>query len=298
MINSSLAPICLFTYNRLNETTQTVDALKKNFLASESILIIYSDGGKDELSWNKVNSVRSYLRSITGFKSVEIIESDKNKGLANSIISGVTDVIKKYEKVIVLEDDLLTSQNFLNYMNQGLDFYEHNNKIFNISGFSFDLKSLADYEKDFYYGYRASSWGWGTWRNRWETIDWEAQAYKRTLYNPLQHLRFMRGGSDMPLMLWRQMHGKIDSWAIRWCLQQFIDNKFTVFPSISKVESIGFGADATHTKLHSNFSTKLDNEKKVKFNFINKINLSNQLMVEFQSRFSVLSRLRRKITNL
>ena len=156
--------ICLFTYNRAFETRQTIEALKLNFLAPFSQLFIFSDGPKNESDAEKVGEVRNYIRSIDGFKTVEIIESTINKGLANSIIEGVTQIIDKYEKVIVLEDDLVTTPNFLDFMNQALCFYNGKNNIFSISGFTMDLPSLAACKQDFYFSQRVSSWGWATWK--------------------------------------------------------------------------------------------------------------------------------------
>lgn len=290
-----ISPICLFTYNRLHETKQTIAALQANYLAEESDLIVFSDGAKNEVSQLKVDAVREYLKTISGFKTIKIIESSNNKGLANSIISGVSEVIKQYAKVIVLEDDLVTSKNFLCFMNQALNFYEVNNRIFSISGYSFDLPSLNGIEKDFYYGYRASSWGWATWADRWENVDWEAGAYKKVLYNPLQHFKFMRGGSDMPLMLWRQMNGKLDSWAIRWCLQQFLDNKLTVFPTKSKIKSIGFGVDATHTNINTRFDSNIDTTANISFNFDMEIKLNSLIVSQFRNKFSLISRIKNNL---
>ncbi len=289
-----LAPICLFTYNRLSETQQTVEALQKNHLAKESDLFIFSDGAKKEASADKVNAVRNYLKTIEGFKSLTIYESKENKGLANSVISGVTQIINRYEKVIVLEDDLITSPNFLDFMNQALDFYANSKRVFSISGFSMDLPSLSGYSKDFYLGYRASSWGWASWKNRWQEVDWEAKNYRKVIYNPIEHLRFMRGGSDMPYMLWKQMNGKIDSWAIRWCLYQFRKDFLTVFPSRSKLESIGFGADATHTKDTNRFNTIIDQEEQVLFTFSKELVLDKDLVREFRNQFSIVNRLKDK----
>ena len=293
-----LAPICLFTYNRLHETIQTVEALQANYLAKESDLIIFSDGGKNEVAQTKVDAVRQYIKTISGFKSIVIIESKQNKGLANSVIEGVSTVLQKYGKIIVLEDDLITSPNFLSFMNDALNFYEEKQKIFSISGYSFDLSSLKSYSKDYYLGYRASSWGWATWLDRWESIDWGAKNYKKVLYNPYQHIKFMRGGSDMPLMLWRQMNGKLDSWAIRWCLQQFLDDKLTVFPTKSKIKSVGFGVDATHTKNATHFDTIIDNGESVEFRFSNQIVFSKEILKEFRSVFSLKKRLIRTLKRL
>ena len=287
-----LSPICLFTYNRLNETKQTVEALQKNNLASESKLFIFSDAAKVGGNQQKVIEVRNYLKTITGFESVEIFEEPVNKGLANSIISGVSEIVHKFEKVIVLEDDLITTPNFLDFMNQSLDFYSNNNKIFSISGYTMDLPSLKNYDKDFYYGYRASSWGWGTWKNKWEEIDWQMADYSAFKWDFPKQIRFMRGGSDLPYMLWKQMHDKIDSWAVRWCYNQFKKNLLTVYPTKSKIVSIGFGADATHTKKTKRFFVVPDQEYKVKFRFEEKTALNKQLYQEFKNKFSVISRLK------
>ena len=290
-----LAPICLFTYNRLTETKQTVEALQKNFLTKESELFIFSDGAKNEEGVLKVNEVRAFLKGISGFKSVTIFESKQNKGLANSIIAGVTQIIEKYGVVIVLEDDLITSPNFLNFMNEALDFYANKPKVFSISGYSMDLPSLNNYRKDYYLGYRASSWGWATWLNKWENVDWEIKGYDKFKWNIIEKLKFMRGGYDMPYMLWKQMNGKIDSWAIRWCYYQFRKQMFTVFPTLSKVESIGFGKEATHTRNASRFLTNMDKTKAIQFDFDEEINLNEKLVKEFRNKFSLISRVKNRL---
>ncbi len=290
-----LAPICLFTYNRLKETRQTLEALKMNLLASISDLFIFSDGPKDVASKLKVEAIRKYLYSETGFKSITIFESEENKGLANSIISGVSNILHKYGKIIVLEDDLITTPNFLDYMNSALYFYENNLKIHSISGYSLDLPSLKNYSKDYYLGYRASSWGWATWLNRWQDIDWEVRSYNKFKYNYLEQYKFMKGGSDLPRMLKAQMKGYIDSWAIRWCYDQFKQNRLTVFPSTSKITNIGFGKDATHTKRKTSFQTILDKGEQTSFSFDDTIILDKRLIKEFRQKFSISSRLMNKI---
>lgn len=286
-----LAPVCLFNYNRLLETKQTVEALKNNYLAFASELFIFSDGPKDDASAKKVNEVREYLKTINGFKSITIYESPTNKGLANSIISGVTEIIEKHGKVIVLEDDLITSPNFLNFMNQALNFYEKNNKIFSISGYTLELPSLKYTKKDFYYGYRASSWGWATWLDRWQKVDWEIKDYTAFVKSRALKSKFRRGGADLPRMLRNQMTGRIDSWAIRWCYNQFKKNQLTVFPTKSKIVSIGFGDNATHTKTTKRFDTKLDTSNKVNFDFEQEIILNKKLIKEHKFKFSLIIRL-------
>ena len=289
------APICLFTYNRPNETRKTIEALQHNYLALESDLFIFSDGPKNETVDSNINEVRELIRNISGFKSVTLFESMQNNGLANSIISGVSQIIEKHGRIIVLEDDLITSPNFLNFMNQALVFYEANKKIFSVSGYSLNLPSLKNCKSDYYIGYRASSWGWGTWKNRWEKVSWEIQDFNRFIWNPVKHIQFLRGGSDMSLMLWRQMNGKIDSWAIRWCYHQFKHDLLTVFPSKSKIISIGFGDSATHTKKTNRFDTFLDSGIQKIFFFDQDPLVNKKFTKEFRKKFSIINRLKDKL---
>lgn len=291
-----LAPICIFTYNRFNEIEQTFKALKKNYLAGKSDLIIFSDGPKNEKDKLKVDRVRQFIDNINdGFKSIKVIKSPMNKGLADSVISGVSMTIKKYGKVIVLEDDLITAPNFLNFMNQALDFYGEQKKIFSISGYTLDLPSLKFCDKDYYLGYRASSWGWGTWQDRWENVDWSAKGWLKTLLNPVLHYSFKRGGADMPYMLWKQMNNKIDSWAIRWCYEQYKSDTYTIFPVKSKVRSIGFGMEATHTRHTKRFFNSLDIGTKISFDFYLDFEIDKKLAKEQKRSFSIIRRLEDRI---
>lgn len=294
-MKSKLAPICLFTYNRLDETIQTVRALKNNYLAQDSELYIFSDGPKNESVKAQVNEVRAFLKGVQGFKSIFIQESEINKGLANSIIAGVSMVVKKHGSVIVLEDDLLTSPNFLDFMNQALEFYSETDKIFNISGYTFSLETLENETKDFYLGYRASSWGWATWGDRWGEIDWDVGGYNSFKWNIPQQIAFMRGGADMPLMLWKQMNNKINSWAIRWCYHQFKYDLLTVFPVKSKVQNIGFGEMATHTKRSKGITTTLDEGANTEFKFDFSLKLNRQILQEFRSQYSLFKRIMNRI---
>ena len=289
MINDNYSPICFFTYNRLKETIETINSLKNNHLASKSELFIFSDGYKNEKGRQKVEDVRKYINTITGFKSVTIFESTVNKGLANSVISGVSKILELNERVIVLEDDLVTSPNFLDFMNQALIFYQEDSAIFSISGYTLNLPSLPG-KKDYYFGYRASSWGWGIWRDRWKVIDWNVTEYENFIKDKSLVEKFKQGGSDLPRMLSNQINGRIDSWAIRFCFHQFKYNLMTVFPTKSKLISIGFSNEATNTIGTQRFHTPLDKEIKRKYYFEKFKNIDQKVIKEFASKFSIKSR--------
>lgn len=262
----SLAPIVLFVYNRPEHTRQTLDALAKNILAKESELFIFSDAPKSANTLSKVEEVRKCIRNVSGFKKVTIVEREKNLGLANSIIDGVTKVIDQYEKIIVLEDDLVTSRYFLKFMNEALDVYKTREDIFSITGFNYPKSVLdisAEYEGDVYLSYRCMSWSWGTWKDRWDKVDWEVENFEK-LKNDVKEIRkFNRGGEDLFTMLKSQMEGKLDSWAIRFCLAHSLNESYCVYPTVSYINNEGFDGSGVHCNMDKSNRLKNDelNEK-------------------------------------
>ena len=241
-----LAPVILFVYRR--DVEKTVNSLLENNLVNQTDLFIFSDGPKNNKDLNDVLKVRSYAKKINGFKSLTLINSDENKGLANSIIDGVTKIFNNHSKVIVLEDDLVVSKDFLQYMNDGLNFYEKDKMIWSISGFGPNLPCLDNIKRSLYLSPRASSWGWASWKDQWSSVDWLAKDFSDLKKDLKLRGMFELGGNDMYKMLELQMLGKIDSWAIRWCFSQFLQKKYTVYPVKSKIINNGFYDNkGTHT---------------------------------------------------
>ena len=134
-----IAPIVLFAYSRLDHTRRTIEALKENLLASESDLHIFSDGPTDNSDQKNVERVRAYLSSVDGFKSVSIVHRKKNYGLARSIVEGLNAICTKYDKFIVLEDDIVTSPYFLSFMNRALCRYADEKRVWHISGWNYPI---------------------------------------------------------------------------------------------------------------------------------------------------------------
>lgn len=246
------APIILFTYNRPWHTEQTLQALSRNEGASESVLYIFCDGPKPNASAEqcaKIASVRQVAHKATGFKAVHVVEAVSNKGLANSIIGGVSDVIKTHGRVIVLEDDLVTSPYFLRYMNAALDFYESYPAVFSVSANrppKSKMEIPSDYEYDVFVCLRSYSTGWGTWRDRWEKVDWTMADFKECAHHPQQIKALNRMGEDMFDLVKMQEDGKIDSWAMRFGFAHFKHHAVAILPCHSYVDNIGFDGTGTH----------------------------------------------------
>lgn len=293
------APILLFTYKRLASLKKTVEALQQNQMAQMSDLFIFSDGPKSDDDVEQIEKIRAFLKTVDGFRTVEIAASQTNKGLATSIIDGVNKIFERYDRVIVLEDDLLTTPNFLKYMNNAMSYYEASAKAFSISAYSFDLRHNEDAQNTTYFLNRGWSWGWGTWKNRWQDVDWDVADYPSFSKDRKRQKEFAAGGSDLNNMLQKQMTGQLDSWAIRWFYHQYKVGGLTLYPLASKVYNNGFDAYATHTSGSAKrYSPYLDTEHYIDFSFPKMVEIQTAYQKRFSRKMGVLSRLRSKIETI
>ncbi len=252
---TNLAPIILFAYNRPWNTLQTINALQKNDLASQSELFIYADGAKQKNDI-KVEKVREYIKTIIGFKIITIIEREQNWGLADNIIDGVTEVVAKYGKIIVLEDDLITSKGFLKYMNEALEIYKDEKKVISIHAYNYPIKKKLP-QTFFLKG--ADCWGWATWERGWKLYNNNAKELYAELIAQNRQAEFdFNNTYPFTKMLENQIHEN-KSWAIKWYASAFLQNKLTLYPGKSLVKNIGFGDEATNTK-HNIFGHMVVND--------------------------------------
>lgn len=236
------APVILFVFNRPWHTQQTVEALRRCELAAESVLFVFADGSKQDASEEqkqRIIEVRDYIHAIDGFAQVYVEESSVNKGLANSVIEGVTKVIEKYGRAIVVEDDIVVHPFFLRFMNEVLGFYEQDPRIFMIGGFRLNFKIPWWYFHDVFIVHRSCSWGWATWSDKWAKADWKVKGFDALYSDPAEVKRFNRGGEDMMPMLQAQKEGKIDSWAIRWDYCMYKNDAYCIMPIETFVYNIG-----------------------------------------------------------
>jgi len=209
-------------------------------------LYVFVDGPKSEHDELKVKEVVNYVKGINGFKGVIVKRSDRNCGLAYSVITGVSEIIEKSERVIVLEDDMLVTQDFLAYMNDALNIYKNNKLIASVSGYSFDPVIPKEYTEDVFLSKRASSWGWGTWKDCWQAVDWELRDFDSFINDSQLLEKFKLGGSDLLPMIVKYRKGVIDSWAIRWSYHHFKNEQYCLVPRLSKVQNIGTDGSGTN----------------------------------------------------
>lgn len=238
------APILLFTYNRLQHTQRCLEALLKNTLAADSELFVYADAAKDEAGKEAVEEVRRYIHSLQGFRTITIIERDENWGLARNIIDGVTTQIKKYGKVIVLEDDLVVAPYFLQFMNDALEIYKDEPKVGHIQACDFTQDASLP---DTFLIKWTGSWGWATWERAWENFNPNGEELLHELEaRKLTYTFDFNGKYGFTRMLRRQIAGKNNSWAIRWNASLFIKDILSLNVGRSLVQNEGFDGSGTN----------------------------------------------------
>lgn len=243
----NLAPIALFVFNRPEHTRRTLSFLQKNRFADESRLFIFSDAAKAKEQEQAVKEVRDIIAHVNGFKSVKIIQREHNIGLANSIISGVTDLVNEYGKVIVFEDDLISSPYTLEYFNHALELYQNEDKVMHIGAYMYPLKDVEKLPETFFYRV-AHSWGWATWKRAWDNFNPDIDI----LIQQFDRHKIDMFSIEGKMNFWKQVKefkaGKNNSWAIRWYASMFLKGGLSLNPSKSLINNIGTDGTGVHSQ--------------------------------------------------
>lgn len=298
----SLAPIAFFAYKRPEHTKKSLESLAKNHGAESSELFVFCDGIKKPEDSEAIQQVRDVVRSQQWCGQVHIIEREQNMGLAKSVIHGVTDLCAKYGRVIVLEDDLILSNFFLEYINKSLELYEKESKVIQISGHMFPVKLISD--NDAIFLPFTTSWGWATWERAWKYFDPEMFGYKLLSNNRQLKCKFNLNNSYPYFeMLESQINGNIDSWAIRWYLSTFIIEGLTLYPIRTLVENIGFDGSGTHCGEDSSRNIEINQDKilfmptEIKVDH-KTMNLVFKYLRQQNQRLNLLQRIQKNYSNI
>lgn len=247
MAGTSWAPIALFIYKRPEHARRTIASLRSCLGFEESPLYVFADGPKTEADVSAVQATRAAAHELLGPRAV-FVERDQNRGLANSIIAGTTELCERHGRVVVVEGDLTLGPSFLRFLNEGLERYEDEPRVMQVAGHMFDVPSLADKQEALFLP-MTSSWGWATWKRAWDQFDPSASGWRERLVGA-EAKRFDLGGRyDYSGMLERQMNGDIDSWAIRWYYSVFVRGGLVLYPPRTLVLNLGFDGTGTHHRL-------------------------------------------------
>lgn len=289
------SPVIIFAFNRPDSLRVTIEALARNPEASSTDLYVFVDGARDHKSGEreKVMQTRQIASSAKGFKSLTCECSQVNKGLGPSIIAGVTKVIEKCGRAIVMEDDLVVLPNFLAFMNQGLERYASDLTVFSVCGYTNKITLPRDYPYDAYACVRSSSWGWATWADRWMSVDWQLDDWDSVVARGREFNRW--GGSDCFGMLKGWKEGANKSWAIRYCYSQFVQGKVSIFPVKSLVRNDGFDGNGTNCKSWSRFKFEMMSSDITEFRFPSATTIDRSILRQVLSYNSIPIRIWSKI---
>jgi putative methyltransferase (TIGR04325 family) len=282
-----LAPVVVFAYNRPDHLKRTLDSLMGNQLAAESDLFIFIDGPKLNASAEnieQIKEVKNVARLKKWCKNVEIREASSNKGLAVSIIEGVTEIVNKYGRIIVLEDDMVSSPYMLQYFNEALDIYANTNEVISISGYMYPVKEKLP-ETFFVKG--ADCWSWATWKRGWDLFDANGYKLLSELRAKGQTVNFdFNGTYPYTKMLEDQVTSQNDSWAVRWYASAFLKNKLTLYPSVSLITNTGTDGSGTHGDKNININGPTRKDPITQFE--NSIKENAEAQKAFENYFSQL----------
>jgi hypothetical protein len=257
---SNLTPIAVFAFNRPDLLEKTLHSLSLCYSAEESKIFFFIDGPRNNKDIGAIASCVLLVEKYrSNFKTVKVIKSQINSGLARSLKRGISTVLEESEAVIVLEDDLLVEKCFIDYMNSQLSFYKEIKKVGSISGFSTKVSQSSYFN---YFHPRPCSWGWATWKDRWEKAVWTIDDFEINELK-VQKKDFNSGGEDLYRMLMNQLSGRINSWAILWSYTHFKNDWVASYPTKSLLSNIGFGDSATHCKGINPFPYQLINIQSV-----------------------------------
>jgi sugar transferase len=241
---NNLAPIVLFTYNRLDHTKQTVEALRANLYAKESVLYIYSDAPKTEAAAEVVQVVRDYLHTIDGFREVHIVLREENWGLARNIMDGVTQIVNQYGKIIVLEDDIVTSRYFLKYMNDALEIYKDAPQVMNISGYICPI--VTEDLPEVFFMHFSYCWGWATWKDSWSLFQRNPKKLIQEFTKDDIYHFTLEGAVDYWQQVIANEGGQLYTWAVFWGASIFRNKGLTLAPRNSLTLNVGMDGTGEH----------------------------------------------------
>jgi hypothetical protein len=255
----------LFTYNRLEHTLRILNALKANPEACETKLYVFSDEAKNERDIESVLQVRNLLDQVQGFKTVEVKKRTRHKGLYFNIRQGLDELFQNHPRLIILEDDLIPTRNFLAFMNAALNRYGKHSRIGSITGFCYPTEKTPHSTYDAFFFHRFCCWGWAMWQDRWKAFSWNLPKREHFLQEKEPFMSLSSIANDLPEILLDRLDHKNHSWGIHLCLDHCIKNLFFVYPTVSKIQNNGFDGTGTHCLVQKDLQVVQDLTDKREF---------------------------------
>lgn len=273
----------VFTYHRSEHTKMVIDALAQNSLWPQK-LYIFQDGVKDSTNYEEWRKVNEFIHT-QHWCETEVHISERNKGLAKSIVSGINYVLQECDAVIILEDDCVPHRKFMQFMVSALNAYEKEKEVYSVSGYAWDV-NLLEQEKDAYFNGRICSYGWGTWKDRWSQFEEDYYLLKKIKREPAANARLQIWGQDLAGMVTGNILDRCDSWAVFWALKVIEKGGYCLSPYKQLVQNVGFDGSGVHSGKLQASDTILEDEYKESFSFPEKVEIIRECEDEFRFLFA------------
>lgn len=253
-------PILIICFNRPQYVLNQIASLKN---VSPEKIYLFSDGARNMEEENKVNEVRNlYLSNIQWECEIKTNFQNNNLGCSEGPIKAMKWFFHNETKGLILEDDIIPTTDFFNFIDFMLDYYADNKKIISISGCNLNHNT-----SHVFYSKIMNMWGWGTWSDRFDLIDFELNNYKNLRFKQLSlTYKLRRTFFDIDIEWanhWKRIldktikNDKNTWWDYQFIYNQIHYNKLSVFPPRNLIENVGFENDATHTSNNEAFLSKL-----------------------------------------
>lgn len=252
------APVLICTYTRLSHLKQTIESLSKNSCAIFTDLYIASDYPYDESHHCLVEEIRSYIKTIGGFNSVNIILRDRNFGANANYYDAIDYIFERYDRIIIMEDDIVTGYYFLEFINDGLDFYGPDGRVLAVGGYMWPkLQAIATTDTLLLPHYNA--WGTGFHRENFRKIKSDSTVSRRVVGDWRLFLKANLLSPGISLMLIEMARGKLHAWDVDCFLYMLEHELLMLFPRDSFVKNIGFDGTGIHCGIDLSFDDQIIN---------------------------------------
>jgi hypothetical protein len=242
---SSLAPVAIFAYRRPHHLRRCLASLQLCPEFASSPVFVFADGPRNDADRPDALETRETARNMLGARA-QYKFKEANRGLAASIIAGVSELVSRYGRAIVVEDDLEVAPAFLTYQNAALERYSTESKVLQVCAYMYDVDEFRQRESALFLPL-TTTWGWGTWARAWSQFDPAASGWERLRRDRALRRRFnLEGSYDYTSLLDAQMTGRANSWGIRWYWSVFQRDGLVVYPPRSLVRNTGFDGTGTH----------------------------------------------------
>lgn len=283
-------PILISVYDRLEHFKSCIESLQNNAISNNTIIYIASDAAKDNHSKEKIQNVRKYIKTISGFKEVILLDWDENKGQSRSIKDARDLIFQKYDGYIFLEDDNVVSPYFLDYMNYNLNYWKDDRRILYVCGYMYPINFTSNYDSVFLKEYNA--WGVGVWKNKF--IDVHLLDSDFFMNNP-ENLKLMKMFSNTSYyILMSDLFYQKNYADGRRAFTLIYKDAYSIFPRKSLVKNIGQDGSGLHSGTNK-YLQKVELDKSfVPLNYPQELSPEQKIqsIITKYRRYSMLKRFR------